>query len=79
MASPILSTGQQILAAIHQFDVAAFYWCLRRKHRQLLIQASYWVSKSADGPLYLLSGLYFAAIGNYHLFGLLSAGFVLER
>jgi len=28
MASPI-SAGQQILASIHQFDVAALYWCLR--------------------------------------------------
>ncbi|WP_299974553.1 phosphatase PAP2 family protein [uncultured Pseudoteredinibacter sp.] len=78
MASPI-SAGQQILASIHQFDVAAFYWCLRRKHRQLFIQGSYWVSKSADGPLYALFGLLLLLQGSNQFFVLLAAGFVVER
>ncbi|MBB6521949.1 phosphatase PAP2 family protein [Pseudoteredinibacter isoporae] len=78
MASPI-SAGQQILASIHQFDVAAFYWCLRRKHRQLLIQGSYWVSKSADGPLYALFGLALLVQGLNQFFLLLATGFIAER
>lgn len=78
MASP-LNAGQQVLAAIHRFDVDAFYWCLRRKHRQLLIHSSYWLSKTADGPLYLLCGIYLAALGHSNYFALLALGFLIER
>jgi len=78
MASP-LSLRRQVLSAIHQFDVATFYWCLRRQHRQGIIEASRWTSKTADGPLYLVCGLALLFQGMIQGFYLLAVAFTVER
>ncbi|MEX0584787.1 MAG: phosphatase PAP2 family protein [Natronospirillum sp.] len=44
----------KLLLSIHQFDLQAFTWCMRRKQRQFITQVSRGLSCTADGPLYLL-------------------------
>jgi len=73
------SPAQQVLAAIHQFDVAAFYWCLRRKHRRLMITNSRILSRTADGPPYILCALAFGLQGWYSQVSILLIGFMAER
>ena len=65
--------------AIQVLDLWTFGWCLKRKHRQGLISISRWLSKSADGYLYLISALVFAAVGQWQAIHLLALSFSLER
>lgn len=46
-----------ILVHIHQGDVLTFNWCMRRKRRSLFTGAGRLISKTADGPWYLLAPL----------------------
>lgn len=69
----------RLLQVIHHFDLRTFDWCLRRKHRQMLVEASRWVSKSADGYLYALFALTALLFQQWALFSALFIGFFIER
>ena len=68
-----------LLTSIHNFDLKAFDWCLRRKNRALTIPAARVCSYTANGPLYALAGLIFVLLQNWPLVQLLIAGFAVER
>lgn len=69
----------RILQNIHNYDVLTFDWCLRRKHRELAVKISRFVSFSADGPLYGVVGVLFLLQGNWALGKLIALAFALER
>ena len=70
---------RHILESIHHCDLVTFSWCLRRKHRNALVRLSRQVSRSADGPLYVLAALAFAGYGNWSMVTLLALAFTVER
>lgn len=49
--------SKTIFASIHQFDVRTFTWCMSRKRRERITQVSRYLSRSADGPMYVLLAL----------------------
>ena len=69
----------RILQSIHQFDLNAFSWCLRRRHREKVIWVSRIVSYTANGPLYALAGALFVFLDEWTLVQLLAMGFAIER
>lgn len=69
----------KLLDAIHLFDLRTFDWCLRRKHRELLIDIARVISHSADGYLYLAIGVVLGLLGQWHLFSVLLCAFGVER
>jgi undecaprenyl-diphosphatase len=69
----------KILSAIHLVDLRTFQWCLQRKHRQLFVQLSRWVSKSADGYLYAIIAAGFAVLQHWLLVKLLFVAVCIER
>jgi len=64
---------------IHQLDLMTFSWCLRFKHRVLAVAMSRYVSKTADGPLYVVLGIVFMALQEWQMVKLLMAAFAIER
>ncbi|MEO0444371.1 MAG: phosphatase PAP2 family protein [Pseudomonadota bacterium] len=64
---------------IHSLDLQTFDWCLKRKHRQLFVGLSRWISRTADGHLYAITGIICIALAQWQLVKVLSLGFVLER
>lgn len=71
-----------LLHYIHQGDVLTFNWCMRRKRRQLFTSAGRLISKTADGPWYLLPPLILWPLDPglaLQLLGILALGFALER
>lgn len=69
----------RLLQSIHYFDLLAFGWCLRRKHRKMFIALSRLISKTADGPLYVLSAVIMATYNYWHIVIVLAVGFSIER
>lgn len=69
----------RLLQSIHDFDVVTFQWCLERRSRALLVSLSRWLSRTADGHLYLLAGLVCTWMGNVALLTILLELFVFER
>lgn len=69
----------KILSYIHSYDVVAFEWFLRRHRRELFVKFSRWISRSADGPLYVVSGLCFVLMKNWPMATLFAMGFTIER
>lgn len=69
----------KLLEDLHNYDVITFSWCLRRRHRQPLTLISRWVSKTADGHLYILAGLGLLLAQAYPLFMLVLVAFATER
>lgn len=69
----------KLLNAIHSVDLHTFDWCLKRKHRLFLIGFSRWISRTADGYLYLIAAVFFGLINQWQIIYLLALGFVLER
>ena len=69
----------KLLEAIHWIDLCTFHWCLKRKHRDCLIDISWWISRTADGHLYAIVGIIAMAFGQWPLVQVLILGFVLER
>jgi undecaprenyl-diphosphatase len=71
-----------ILQNIHRLDVRTFGWCQRRSSEHLVFRASRWVSRSADGWLYLLLPLlYCLSAGSpaQRFAWLAAAAFSIER
>jgi len=69
----------RLLQNIHQFDLVTFDWCLRRKHRERVVEFSRYVSRSADGPLYVVIGAVFIVLQNWHMAKLMALAFLIER
>ncbi|HEX4881647.1 MAG TPA: phosphatase PAP2 family protein [Porticoccaceae bacterium] len=71
-----------LLHYIHQGDVLTFNWCMRRKRRELFTTAGRLVSKTADGPWYVLPPLALwplDALLAQQLLLVLALGFLVER
>lgn len=69
----------RLLQNIHHYDVLTFSWCSRRKNRDIAVQISRLISRSADGHLYVVAGAFFALASQWSLVKLLALGFVVER
>ena len=69
----------RILQTIHQVDVSAFTWFVRYKHREKIIKLARVMSISADGPLYVLTGLVFLFLQHWDLAKLMALSFLIER
>ncbi|WP_317928822.1 phosphatase PAP2 family protein [Halioxenophilus sp. WMMB6] len=69
----------RLLESIHNFDLLTFDWCHRRKNHEILVEVSRWVSKTADGPLYVVCGIVLALNNYYAVIPAFLAAFVLER
>lgn len=69
----------RLLQAIHVFDVRAFGWCLKLKHREMMIQVSRWISSSANGHLYFFAGFLSLVLQHWQLAAVIATGFFTER
>lgn len=54
----------KLIYAIHRYDVFMFTWFMNRKHLELCARLSRWISRTGDGYLYALLGLYWAVSGD---------------
>ncbi len=68
-----------LLQAIHNVDLQAFDWCLKRRYREFLIKIGLQVSRSADGHLYCLAALYLLVTAEWEILHVMILGFALER
>ena len=71
-----------LLQNIHRLDLLAFGWCHRRSAEAVVFVAARWMSRSADGWLYLLLALLFTASGAIDAMAFVTLGcqaFTLER
>ncbi len=69
----------KLLQTIQLFDLRTFDWCLKRKHRQLFVDISRWISRTADGQLYIVAAIIFSLLDEWHLVKILAVGFTAER
>lgn len=69
----------RLLETIHNLDLRTFEWCLKRKNRILAITISRASSRSADGPLYILTGVLVLLLQEWYLACLMAGGFLAER
>ncbi|GLS26497.1 phosphatase PAP2 family protein [Marinibactrum halimedae] len=69
----------RLLENIHHFDVITFGWCLRRKHREQIVNLSRYVSRTADGPLYFMIGAVLWACGYQDVLPAFLIAFAIER
>ncbi|WP_439134760.1 phosphatase PAP2 family protein [Pseudomaricurvus sp.] len=69
----------KLLQNLHNYDLVTFDWCLRRRHLQQLTRMSRWVSRTADGHLYIIAALALLLSQTYDIFTLVLAAFVVER
>jgi undecaprenyl-diphosphatase len=69
----------KVLDTIQWLDLRAFDWCLKRKYRQLIVGISRWVSRSADGHLYIVVAVVTVIFEQWLLFQILTSGFAIER
>ncbi|WP_045858435.1 phosphatase PAP2 family protein [Teredinibacter purpureus] len=69
----------RLFHTIHQIDLMTFDWCLRRKHRELAVVLSRYVSRVADGPLYAVIVFVFMLLEQWHMVKLMVVAFLIER
>lgn len=69
----------RLLRSIHNYDILTFDWCLRYKHRDIVVRISRLISMSADGHLYFLVGFIFLYNQHWAIAQLLAIGFLIER
>ncbi len=69
----------RLLQNIHNFDVATFQRCHNLKSYEKLVQFSRWVSKTADGPLYIIAAIPMAIYGYLEFLPWFFAAFIIER
>lgn len=69
----------RLLKNIHQLDLVTFDWCLRRKRRQQAVTLSRYISRSADGPLYVVLVAVFLILQNWSMATLIALSFAVER
>lgn len=72
----------KLMQTIHSFDVSLFLWVNRRKSQRLLVSAARAISRTGDGPLYVVLALALALAGQpaeWNLLACLALGFAMER
>ncbi len=72
----------KVMQTIHQYDVSIFLWVAQRKAKITLVKLARGISKTADGPLYLVLALALISAGQepqQTLLTCLLLGFTLER
>ena len=69
----------KLFNVLHSLDLWTFDWCLKRKHRQFFVKLSHWISRSADGYLYIIAALLFALFNQWEIVKVLFTGFSVER
>lgn len=67
------------LESIQQFDLKTFNWFLQRKHREQLVTVSRYVSRTGDGPLYVVVALAIALAYDSSFLPLFLMTFTFER
>ena len=79
---PSIRSSMRVLQTIHQFDIQAFMWCMRRKHLALWSRLSRMISFTADGyfyPLIAVAILLLADPRGELLFWAIMASYTVER
>ncbi|HWO99072.1 MAG TPA: phosphatase PAP2 family protein [Methylococcus sp.] len=56
----------KLIDTIQEYDAFMFFWFMNRKHLERCVQISRWISRSGDGYLYLLLGVYCLVSGTAH-------------
>ncbi len=69
----------KLLESLHNYDLHTFDWCLRRKHLATLTTASRWLSKTADGHLYIIAALALALFDQHLMASVLVLALCGER
>ena len=69
----------KILQSLHNYDLDTFDWCLRRRHLEHLVHASRWISKTADGHLYIIAALVCLGLREFSFFAVMTAALLVER
>ncbi len=69
----------RFLEQIHYLDLQTFKWCLQRKHHEFIVSLSKWVSRSADGYLYLFAAIIVCILEKWDVLQLLALAFAVER
>jgi undecaprenyl-diphosphatase len=68
-----------LLNTITFFDHQMFYWCLQRKHRELMVFFGRCVSRTADGHLYMVGLMIAAGLSQWMMVKAFVVGFAIER
>jgi undecaprenyl-diphosphatase len=72
----------KLIDTIQQYDAFVFSWFMNRKHLERCVRISRWISRSGDGYLYVLLGVYCLVGGTAHDRLLLQStllAFLIER
>jgi undecaprenyl-diphosphatase len=69
----------KILEVVHKHDVFTFAWVLQHTNKQAMIRVAKFISKTADGHLYVLAALMTLVFQEFNLFLLLITAFSIER
>ena len=69
----------KILDIVHKHDVFTFAWVLEHTKKQAMIRIAKFISKTADGHLYVIAALMTLVFQAFDLFLLLITAFSIER
>ncbi|WP_096084877.1 phosphatase PAP2 family protein [Agaribacterium haliotis] len=69
----------RLLQSIHQADVDTFTWLARMRYRDAAVRVARVVSSTADGPLYVLAGVYFILTQQWPIAQVMALCFIVER
>jgi len=69
----------KLLENIQNYDILTFNWCLCRKNHEFMVSMARLVSKTADGHLYVMTGLVLLILREYTSFLLVACAFSIER
>lgn len=69
----------KILEVVHKHDVFTFAWVLQHTNKQAMIRIAKFISKTADGHLYVIAALLALVFQAFDLFLLLVTTFCIER
>ncbi|WP_370978829.1 phosphatase PAP2 family protein [Agaribacterium sp. ZY112] len=69
----------RLLQSIHQVDVDTFIWLAQARWRKQAVGIARFISTSADGPLYVLTGLAFLFSQNWLVAKVMALCFIIER
>jgi undecaprenyl-diphosphatase len=74
--------AMKLMQTIHDCDVSLYFWVMRHKSQKLLVSAARWISRSADGYLYLFLAaflLWSGAVEDRQLLACMMLGLLMER
>lgn len=69
----------RLLQQIHFVDLQTFDWCLKRKHHHTIVSMSRWISRTADGYLYLFAAIAVCFFERWDILKVLAVAFAVER